>query len=310
MSDNSKAQPTQETSQAEVSFFHGFSDSQPKTVKVSELVEEIRAGKWARQISRLRQLKQKEPEVYDKEKLSLSFFTMAGTFSERNKAGFQQPSGYIILDIDGLPLDQLSEIRARIESDQHTAICFLSPSGVGLKIAFKVSISNDAECKAAFAAISEYFISEYQIELDPSGKDICRACFVSFDPDIYYNPDAVEFKYEVAARAPEPAAKIQAAPTSGKIERYVLSVINGELDRIVSAGRGSGNEALNVAAMKVAQVYHLGLFDKEPVKDHFVNAYLSRGGSYKNQTEAANTFESGWNTGTKEPRAINQECRP
>ncbi len=307
--DNLQGQNTMKSAEL-VSFFVSFTDRQPKTVKVSELVEEIRAGKWARHINPLRQLKQTDPEAYDKAKPTLPFFTMAGTFSERKKTGFLKPSGYIILDIDGLQAGQLLEIRARIEPDQHTAICFLSPSGVGLKVAFKVSMNNDAECKAAFAAISEYFISEYQIELDPSGKDISRACFVSFDPAIYYNPDAVEFQYEVAARGPELPAKIQAAPTSGKIERYVLSVINGELARIVSAGRGSGNEALNIAAMKVAQLYHLGLFDKEPVKDHFVNAYLSRGGSYKNQIEAANTFESGWNSGTKEPRAINQEGQP
>lgn len=211
MRDSSKLQSTNVAVQAEVSFFHGFSDGQPKTVKVSELVEETRAGKWAGHINPLRQLKQTDPEAYSKEKLSLPFFLMAGTFSERKKTGFLKPSGYIILDIDGLPVDQLSEIRARIESDQHTAICFLSPSGVGLKVAFKVSISNDAECKAAFATISEYFNSKYQIELDSSGKDISRACFVSFDPDIYYNPDAVEFQYSVAAREPEPPAKIQAA---------------------------------------------------------------------------------------------------
>lgn len=310
MSDNSKLQPTKAAGQAEASFFTGFSDRQPRPVKVSELVEEIRAGKWARRINRLRQLKRTDPEVYDKEKTILPFFTMAGTFSERKKSGFLKPSGYIILDIDGLQAGQLTEIRARIESDQHTAICFLSPSGVGLKVAFRVSISNDAECKAAFAAISEYFRSKHQIELDPSGKDISRACFVSYDSVIFYNPDAVEFRYEMEARKPEPVARTQAAPTSGKTEKYVLSVINGELDRIASAGRGSGNEALNIAAMKVAQLYHLGLFDKEPVKDHFVNAYLSRGGSYKNQVEAANTFESGWNAGTKEPRNITQECQP
>jgi len=290
-----------------VSFFSSFTDKGPKDITVKQLVDDIRGGKWHQVVERLRTLKQTDPETYDKEKLSLPFFTMAGTFSKRNKTSFLEPSGYIILDIDGLPVEQLPEIRAKVEADQHTSICFLSPSGVGFKAAFGVAMKNDAECKAAFAAISEYFNSKYQIELDPSGKDISRACFVSYDPDIYYKPDAVEFCYEVAASEPKPAAKIQAAPTSGKIERYVLSVINGELDRIVSADRGAGNEALNVAALKVAQLYHLGLFDKEPVKDHFVNAYLSRGGSYKNQIEAANTFESGWNTGTKEPRNICQD---
>lgn len=291
-----------------VSFFSGFSDRQPINIKVSELVYEIRSGQWSAEISKLREMKQTDQAAYSKEKLSLPFFTMAGRFSERNKGSFIEPSGFIILDIDSLPLNQLSEIRVKIESDQYCAICFLSPSGVGLKVALKVSMNNDAECKAAFAAISEYFKSKYQIELDQSGKDISRACFVSFDPDIFYKPDANQFCYEIKAEEPKPATKVQVTPTSDKIERYVLSVINGELDRVVSAGRGTGNEALNIATMKVAQLYHLGLFDKNPVKDHFVNAYLGRGGSYKNQIEASNTFESGWNAGIREPRNIGQEC--
>lgn len=294
------------TEPAEISLFKGFSDKEPRNIQVEKLVDAIRSGKWKNQIDRLRQLKQSDQAAYSKEKLSLPFFTMTGTFSERNKGGFRKPSGYIILDIDGLSVEQLSEIKQTIESDHHTAICFTSPSGTGLKVAFRTAINNDADCKVAFSAISEYFKTAFQIVLDPTGKDISRACFVSYDPAIYYNPDAVQFVYEMAAaKELEIVKPIQTAANSGKIERYVLACINGELERIAKSGRGGGNEALNIAAMKVAQLYHSGLFDKEPLKEHFVNAYLNRGGSYKNKTEAGSTFESGWTAGIREPRAIN-----
>jgi hypothetical protein len=293
-----------------VSFFQNFTDKNPKDIKVSDLVKDIQAGEWQRSIICLRKLKNEKPEQYSRDKSSLPFFTMAGTFDKRRKDGFLNPSGYIILDIDGLSLDHLEEIRGKIEADKYTAICFLSPSGAGLKVAFKASINNDTECKAAFAAISDYFRSKFNIELDKSGKDISRACFVSFDPAIYSNPDAAEFKYEVAASSPEPVKPIQAPITIGRVEKYILSVINGELERIATAGRGAGNEALNIAALKVAQLYHLGLFDKGPVKDYFTKAYLNRGNSYKNPIEASNTFESGWLTGIKTPREINQGGLP
>lgn len=293
-----------------VSFFASFSDKQPKTVQASELVEAIRGGKWRPVVERLRQLKQTDPEAYDKEKLSLPFFTMAGTFSKRNKAGFLMPSGYIILDIDGLPVDQLSEIRARIESDQHAAICFLSPSGVGLKVAFRVSISNDIECKAAFAAISEYFRSKYQIELDQSGKDISRACFISFDPVIYYNPDAVQFGYEVAASGPEQRKQTDItipARYNPRLAGYILGALNGELENIYSAPAGTGTKSLYRAAIIAGELSYTGLFCRNLIKERFIEAFLQRGNSFNTREHAERVFDNGWNIGKNQYRQMPSE---
>lgn len=289
-----------------VSFFNSFSDNMPKDVKIMDIIKDISGERWKEQTEQLRNLRKSNLKEYGRQKLTLPFFTMAGTFTKRQKRGFLKSSGYIILDIDGLSLEEVASVRKELEADKHTAISFLSPSGIGLKIAFKVKISNDMECKSAFTAISNYFASEHNIELDQSGKDISRACFVSYDPNVYYNPDADQFIYELTPNNHELTKPIKAPTNKSRIEKYILSVINGELERITAAVSGTGNEALNIAAMKVAQLYHLGLFDKGPLKNHFTRAYLNRGNSYKNTVEASNTFESGWNTGIKTPRDISQ----
>jgi len=107
----------------------------------------------------------------------------------------------------------------------------------------------------------------------------------------------------------EPAPRLAERPTTPIFignyqQRYVLSVINGEIESVETAPRGGGNSALNVAAMKIGQFFYLGLFDKEAIKQHLTAAYLRRGGSFKNQAEAEATFESGWLAGVKSPRAL------
>ncbi|PKL50482.1 MAG: hypothetical protein CVV42_03015 [Candidatus Riflebacteria bacterium HGW-Riflebacteria-2] len=95
--------------------------------------------------------------------------------------------------------------------------------------------------------------------------------------------------------------------TSGAAETrfsFFNNIFNSELESVATAPGGTGNSALNTAAMKIAQFHHLGLFDKEPLKQHLTTAYLKRGGSFKNKTEADATFESGWRAGLKSPRTL------
>lgn len=37
-------------------------------------------------------------------------------------------------------------------------------------------------------AIANYIKEVYKLEVDKSGKDIPRACFLPFDPEAYINP--------------------------------------------------------------------------------------------------------------------------
>jgi hypothetical protein len=83
----------------------------------------------------------------------------------------------------------MDQERQRICDDKFTFICFTSPSGNGLKVIVRIpeSIENH---RAHFNALKDYYNSDY---FDDSSINISRACFDSYDKNIYYNPDAQIF---------------------------------------------------------------------------------------------------------------------
>jgi hypothetical protein len=48
--------------------------------------------------------------------------------------------------------------------------------------------------KKSFNQVKEYYEQLLQLEVDPSGKDITRLCFVSWDEQLYLNPSAAVFR--------------------------------------------------------------------------------------------------------------------
>jgi hypothetical protein len=56
--------------------------------------------------------------------------------------------------------------------------------------------------KAAFAAAVEYMEQKYCVEIDPSCSDVGRLCFVSYDPDLVVNHDALPLQVSIAFDEP------------------------------------------------------------------------------------------------------------
>jgi len=115
-----------------------------------------------------------DTDAYSEKKKLLMCFTPSGRFEGGRKAEhFKTYSGFIILDIDKLPLDQLLAIKEKVIAMQLTFCCFISPSGAGLKILVQVS-SNEHQHTQAFNQLKNIYEKELQIEIDKSGKDINR----------------------------------------------------------------------------------------------------------------------------------------
>ncbi len=296
---------TERVPKASFSIFRNSFDTKPAgEITLEQLAADIQGGKWRPVVERLRAM---TAEEYSQNKRNLPAVAFGGTFTRRRKDALVKPSGLVVLDIDHIAPVELAEAKARLTADPHTAICFVSPSGNGLKAVFSADFSDDATFKQAYRAIANYLKEKHSLTLDESGKDVCRLCYVSHDQAAHFNADAARFCYEVAT-TDETISKttaLESAPlpvANSSDEKYVLSALAGELERITNANSGEGNSALNTAAMKVAQLFHLGFFDKNEIKNNFVNAYLARGGSHKDSAEAGKTFDSGWNKGVKEPR--------
>jgi len=119
---------------------------------------------------------------------NFDYCTFSGTFSSRNDNNLVQHSGLMAVDFDHLP--NLEEVRQALLADEYfdTQLLFVSPSGDGLKWIIPIETSQVQHAEY-FAAVANYILQTYCIEVDKSGSDISRACFLPYDPDAFIHPN-------------------------------------------------------------------------------------------------------------------------
>lgn len=148
------------------------------------------------QIRNLRIIKSIDTQKYRTLKKELPYF-VCSCFSPllRHSKNFAYTQ-YFILDIDHLESKGLTadEIKQNFAQEPNILMAFTSPSNDGIKILFKFKERcYDAGLFSAFyKTFAKQFSSKWNLDqvIDKQTHDVTRACFISFDPDIYYNPNA------------------------------------------------------------------------------------------------------------------------
>lgn len=152
---------------------------------VSFVLERIRSGSSKKSIEKIRKSKNKEER--DKLKLNLlPVICFNGTFRYRSGSAFIAHSGLCILDFDKIPDSEMTAMKDSLTGCEYTFACFLSPSGNGFKVLFRIPAEADKH-KGYFDAIVDFLGSSYQ---DKLGSYLASPCYESYDPDIYINPGA------------------------------------------------------------------------------------------------------------------------
>jgi hypothetical protein len=218
----------------------------PSVVSLGEIVEEIRnpcsrffdligeirssyrsygGGKGGKEA--IRELKTQLPAVV---------FNARGS---REVAEFS--NGIVAVDLDELG-GQLGAARKRLEADPHCLLVFMSPSGDGLKALFKVPASEggDRELRHQhrknFHAVRRYLKERWLLDVDASGSDLLRLCFLSHDPDCSLSPDAIDLQIEKYYseeadpddRSDDPNAGGHSADNQEKVDpEIVQAMLNG-----------------------------------------------------------------------------------
>jgi hypothetical protein len=100
----------------------------------------------------------------------------------------------IVLDIDNLTNEAISEKKQLIFDDAFTFSTWISPSGCGLKILIGIS-SNQEYHKIAFDLLVRHYQQTYDVDIDLSGSDITRLCFSSFDESLLMKDELVMFDF-------------------------------------------------------------------------------------------------------------------
>ena len=162
-----------------------------------EMIFSIRRGDYKDVILQLRRIYASgDKSAYEKAKKALRAFTPSGTFKGRRLLEFMLNYSYIIvLDFDKLSPSELIRVKEIVCQCPFTVACFVSPTGNGLKVFVCVKSGPEKHLKA-FLSILKYYTLLTGVEIDASGKDITRLCFVSLDPELYYNPAAKVFDWE------------------------------------------------------------------------------------------------------------------
>ncbi|MDR1729107.1 MAG: hypothetical protein LBR52_00375 [Prevotellaceae bacterium] len=193
------------------SFFKApISNTKPhKAVNLLQIYNAIKGDFYKERTDKLRTIS----DVAQARKFKASNFdycTFSGIFSSRNDKALIQHSNMLCVDFDHLSSVELSCKRAQnsnsfevmpsaadniqtlfnqLLNDDYfdTLLLFRSPSGDGLKWIIPINVTQATHTNY-FLSVSNYLKATYSVEVDKSGKDISRACFLPHDPQAFINP--------------------------------------------------------------------------------------------------------------------------
>lgn len=177
----------------DISIQQGALSTKLRKDKLGNILDSIGNGKYKSEVVKLREyLKVGDIARYSKEKKELDAVTFSGVFENRRKAScISLYNEVCVIDIDHINDDKMTYIFNCLKNDPFIFAFWKSPSGNGYKGLAKIKYLDEAprefdyeKHKYAFLNIHNYFVTTYDIEIDPSGSDISRLCFLSWDEGI------------------------------------------------------------------------------------------------------------------------------
>lgn len=168
-----------------------------QNLTMNEIFEEIKIGAYKDDVECLRGMKQMgNDRLADDIKKKLFGFTTSGTFgAPRSKNNIETYSQTICLDFDKIPNGEIENLKQIVNNCIYTLASFISPSGQGLKVF--VSVDSDVSSHdEVYAQVADYYKNLTGYDYDSKCKDVGRLCFVSYDPELFYNEEAKEFSFD------------------------------------------------------------------------------------------------------------------
>lgn len=168
---------------SKVSLFKNIDSTRdPEYIDFVTYLEMIRDGEWEDIVTKCRLIKDKDDR--DTFKRTMPTASFSGEFSYRNDSSLLKHSGFLATDHDHV--DNLQQVFRYLKTDQYVFACFMSVSGDGLRVIFKIDPKKHRE---AFRGISEYLFDRYELSTDPQSVSISKPFVVSWDPGMYIKYD-------------------------------------------------------------------------------------------------------------------------
>lgn len=172
---------------SEISFFENTFAPPGTSCTIQAILTDISSGKYFNEITNLRLLYKVNINEYKRLKSVLPAVTFSGKFDKsRIQTSLINYTGVIVLDVDHLSENGESQQFEDLKLDPLVLSFWKSPSNDGLKILIETD-AKSIEHKLFFSYLINHFKWNYNLDIDKSGSDITRLCYVSYDPDLFVN---------------------------------------------------------------------------------------------------------------------------
>jgi len=143
-------------------------------------------------VEQLRRVQSIDYKKYRQLKTKLPYVVAASFNPNIRKIEHFANTEFFILDIDHLSEKEIDieNLVDKLKKDDRIVLLFRSPSNDGLKLFFQVDeiFYDHGKYSLFYKIFAEKFALEYNLMqvIDNRTSDVSRACFVSYDPDIWY----------------------------------------------------------------------------------------------------------------------------
>lgn len=185
-----------------VSLFKRITDvKNPINYNLDDILEIIKTGTefdLKKKVQDVRNAKDKDEK--DEKKKRIPAVIWNGTFESKNKNCLKVYSSYTALDFDHIPEDEMQDFIDNLKKSPHVYAGFRTSSGEG----YKAIILHDNLEPLYHDDLYEQLLEYYNCEVkDTSTRDLARGNYLSYDPDLWINPDAVPFHFVPSTTVPK-----------------------------------------------------------------------------------------------------------
>lgn len=184
-----------------ISLFNRITDiNHPEEYDIDKVLDIIKTGSYyhvAGKVDAVRKAKTKEEK--EKAKMKLPAVTWNGTFKTKNRSDLIHYSSFTALDFDHIQPEKMDGFGKWLQSFQCVYAYYITPSGKG----YKAIILHDNYEPLHHYDLYNQLLKLFDCpEIDKSTTDLARGNFLSYDPNLWKNPNPEPFHFVPSTSEP------------------------------------------------------------------------------------------------------------
>ncbi|WP_302314432.1 BT4734/BF3469 family protein, partial [uncultured Parabacteroides sp.] len=236
--------------------FTSLHSTTPQPTTWEEVVHELTDGRHAATTALYRSLLPAKGQESEEQKRRLgrlkqerpAFVPSVSLAEGRTQAHITGYSGFVMVDIDGIPAEAFAATLAKVREDPHSFLVYTTLSGRGIRAIAQVGGEVGKHNFAlAWQTVNDYYAHLTGIAIDRQCKNATRMSVICHDPDALYRPEATPFalKAKTARQAGDAPARSAGKGANGRrpsikrAEKVVRRLVEEEGVRY---GPGSHND--------------------------------------------------------------------